>query len=85
VPSDQNIPFDEKPAMQSSKITDLGIKALKSGKYNQVRLNFPNPDMVGHTGNLQATIEACTIVDKCVKVSGAKFGSQRQNCCVGMK
>lgn len=70
VPSDQNIPFNEKPAMQSAKITTLGIEALKSGKYDQVRLNFPNPDMVGHTGDLDATIEACTTVDKCVKVRG---------------
>lgn len=54
--------------MQSAKITALGIEALKSGKYDQVRLNFPNPDMVGHTGDLEATISACTTVDKCVKV-----------------
>ena len=68
VPSDQNIPFNEKPAMQSAKITKLAIEALKSGKYQQVRINFPNPDMVGHTGDLDATIEACTTVDACVKV-----------------
>ncbi len=68
VPSDQNIPFNEKPAMQSQKITQLAIDALKSGKYNQVRINFPNPDMVGHTGDLDATISACTTVDACVKV-----------------
>ncbi|CAK0772647.1 Phosphoglucomutase-1 [Coccomyxa viridis] len=67
VPSDQNIPFNEKPAMQSAKITKLAIEALKSGKYQQVRINFPNPDMVGHTGDLDATIEACTTVDACVK------------------
>ena len=54
--------------MQSQKITQLAIDALKSGKYNQVRINFPNPDMVGHTGDLDATVEACTTVDACVKV-----------------
>ena len=54
--------------MQSAKITQLAIDALKSGKYDQVRINFPNPDMVGHTGDLDATIEACTTVDACVKV-----------------
>ena len=54
--------------MQSAKITELAIEALKSGKYQQVRINFPNPDMVGHTGDLDATIEACTTVDACVKV-----------------
>lgn len=96
VPSDKNIPFNEKPEMKSREITDLGKAALRSGKYDggQVRLNFPNPgarsaqapafcsrrrtvhssaprvcaDMVGHTGDLEATIVACTAVDKCVKV-----------------
>ena len=68
VPSDQNISFDEKPEMKCHEITDLAVKALQSGKYRHVRCNFPNPDMVGHTGNLEATIQACTAVDKCVKV-----------------
>lgn len=85
VPSDQNIPFNEKPAMQSQKITQLAIDALKSGKYNQVRINFPNPDMVGHTGDLDATISACTTVDACVKVRprlclivSARSGAEQQ-------
>lgn len=69
VASDQNISFDEKPEMKCHEITDLAIKALQSGKYRHVRCNFPNPDMVGHTGNLDATIEACSAVDKCIKVS----------------
>lgn len=55
--------------MKCREITDDAIAALKSGKWRHVRLNFPNPDMVGHTGDLDATIEACTAVDKCVKVS----------------
>ncbi len=44
VPSDQDIPFNEKPAMKCREITDLGKQALRSGKYDggQVRLNFPN-------------------------------------------
>lgn len=42
-----------------------------AGKYDQVRINFANPDMVGHTGDLQATATCCTLVDKCVKV---RFG-----------
>ncbi|KAK9828001.1 hypothetical protein WJX81_007562 [Elliptochloris bilobata] len=69
VPSDKNIPFNEKPEMKSREIADLGKEALRSGKFDggQVRLNFPNPDMVGHTGDLEATIVACTAVDKCVK------------------
>ena len=54
--------------MQSQKIMQLAMDALKAGKYDQVRINFPNPDMVGHTGDLDATIEACSTVDACVKV-----------------
>ena len=68
MPSDQNISFDEKPEMKCKEITELGVKALQSGKYRHVRVNFPNPDMVGHTGNLEATVVACTAVDKCIKV-----------------
>ena len=64
--------------MQSAKITQLAIDALKSGKYDQVRINFPNPDMVGHTGDLDATIEACTTVDACVKVSPHVYQSMLQ-------
>jgi len=57
--------------MKAREIADGGIAALRSGKYRNVRLNFANPDMVAHTGNLDATIEACSVVDKCVKVSPA--------------
>ena len=56
------------PAMKAREIADAGIEALKSRKYRLVRLNFANPDMVAHTGDLDAAIEACSIVDKCVKV-----------------
>lgn len=39
-----------------------------AGKYDQVRINFANPDMVGHTGDLEATRGCCALVDQCVKV-----------------
>ena len=54
--------------MKAEQIAASAIQAINSGKYRHVRLNFANPDMVAHTGNLEATIEACTVVDKCVKV-----------------
>mmetsp|Transcript_20693 Transcript_20693/g.37063 ORF Transcript_20693/g.37063 Transcript_20693/m.37063 type:complete len:493 (-) Transcript_20693:423-1901(-) len=66
IPSD-NCPFNEKPDMKAAEITEASIAALKSGKYKMVRVNFANPDMVGHTGNLAATIQACETVDKCVQ------------------
>ena len=63
VPSDI-ISFDKKPEMKSYEITDKFIKALKSNKYDFLRLNFPNGDMVGHTGNYEATIKAMEAVDE---------------------
>lgn len=65
IPSDK-IEFNQAPAMKAREITDASIEALKSGKYQMLRINFANPDMVGHTGDLKATITACEVVDQCV-------------------
>ncbi|RNF05815.1 phosphoglyceromutase [Trypanosoma rangeli] len=62
IPSDR-VQFNEKPLMKSKEITDAAIEALKSGKYDVVRINFPNGDMVGHTGDLAATIIGVEAVD----------------------
>ena len=66
IPSDL-VPFNEAPLMKAKEIAAAGVEALRSGKYDQVRINFANPDMVGHTGDLQATIDACACVDACVQ------------------
>lgn len=66
IPSDL-VPFNQAPAMKARGICEAGKEALRSGKFDQVRINFANPDMVGHTGDLQATIECCALVDQCVK------------------
>jgi 2,3-bisphosphoglycerate-independent phosphoglycerate mutase len=58
--------YDEKPEMSAYGIRDASIKAIKSGKYGLIVINFANPDMVGHTGVLDACIQACEIVDGCV-------------------
>ena len=63
VPSDI-ISFDKKPEMKSFEITDKLISAIESKKYEFLRLNFPNGDMVGHTGNYEATVKAMEAVDK---------------------
>ena len=63
VPSDI-ISFDKKPEMKSFEITDKLIDAIKSNKYRFLRCNFPNGDMVGHTGNYDATIKAMEAVDR---------------------
>ena len=53
--------------MKSFEITDKLIDAIKSNKYDFLRLNFPNGDMVGHTGNYDATVIAMEAVDKNIK------------------
>lgn len=62
IPSD-NVSFDERPWMKSADITDDLIEVIRSGKYDFIRCNFPNGDMVGHTGSLPATITAMESVD----------------------
>lgn len=62
IPSD-NVSFDQRPWMKSAEITDKVIQALKEHKYQFLRLNYPNGDMVGHTGSLDATICAMESVD----------------------
>ncbi len=54
IPSDV-IPFEQRPWMKCAEITDKLIECLKSGKYRYLRVNFPNGDMVGHTGSFLAT------------------------------
>ena len=58
-----NISFDKKPEMKAYEITDELIKAIESKKYDFLRVNYPNGDMVGHTGNYEATIKAVEAVD----------------------
>lgn len=62
IPSDK-VSFDERPWMKSAEVTDAVIEAMESGKYDFIRCNYPNGDMVGHTGNLDATITAVESVD----------------------
>ena len=62
VPSDV-IPFEQKPAMKCKEITDKVVDAIESGKYDFVRLNYPNGDMVGHTGVFSAVKESLEAMD----------------------
>ncbi len=50
------LPFEQRPWMKCAEIADAVIEAMSSGKYDFIRLNFPNGDMVGHTGNYQAVV-----------------------------
>lgn len=65
IPSD-NVPFDTKPEMKAYEITDALIKAIDSNKYEFLRVNYANGDMVGHTGNYEAAIKAVETVDICI-------------------
>jgi 2,3-bisphosphoglycerate-independent phosphoglycerate mutase len=65
VPSD-NVEFDTTPAMKVREITAEVIDLLRTGEYQFGRLNFPSGDMVGHTGNLGATVEAMAVIDECM-------------------
>lgn len=66
IPSDV-IPFEQAPAMKSVEITDHMIAAMESGNYDFLRCNFPNGDMVGHTGVMEAVVTAMECVDTGVK------------------
>ena len=54
--------------MKAHQIAERVKEAILSGKYDVIRCNFPNPDMVGHTGKLQACIAGCTAADEGVTV-----------------
>ncbi len=66
IPSDV-VPFEQRPWMKCAEITDRLIKALESNKYKVLRVNFPNGDMVGHTGNFHATKISLEALDLCIK------------------
>ena len=58
--------FDEKPEMSAYEVCDNLVEAIKSDKYDVIIVNFANPDMVGHTGIIEAAIKAIEAVDECV-------------------
>ncbi len=65
IPSDV-VPFEQRPWMKCAEITDKLIECLESGKYRCLRVNFPNGDMVGHTGNFVATQCSMEALDLCL-------------------
>ncbi|MCL1786891.1 MAG: 2,3-bisphosphoglycerate-independent phosphoglycerate mutase [Defluviitaleaceae bacterium] len=58
--------FDLKPEMSAEGITDRLVEAIHAQKYDLIVINYANPDMVGHSGNMEATIKAVETVDTCV-------------------
>ncbi|KAA3484332.1 2,3-bisphosphoglycerate-independent phosphoglycerate mutase-like [Gossypium australe] len=68
IPSDVGITFNVQPKMKALEIGEKARDAILSRKFDQVRVNIPNGDMVGHTGDIQATVVACKAADEAVKV-----------------
>jgi len=66
VPSPKVETYDLKPEMSAPEVTENVVKAIEEQKYDSIILNFANPDMVGHTGNLDAAVKAIETIDECV-------------------
>lgn len=81
IPSPTVPHFDEVPEMSAPKVTEKAVDLIEAGKYDFILINYANPDMVGHTGNEKASIEAVEATDKSLsllipaimKVGGALF------------
>ncbi len=67
IPSPKVETYDMKPEMSAGEVTDKVVEAINSRKYDAIILNYANPDMVGHTGSLEATVKALEFLDGCVK------------------
>jgi 2,3-bisphosphoglycerate-independent phosphoglycerate mutase len=66
VPSPKVATYDRKPEMSAYQVTDKLEEAILSGKYDVIVCNYANPDMVGHTGVMEAAIKAVDTIDECL-------------------
>lgn len=66
IPSPDVATYDLQPEMNSVKLTDELVAAIESGEFDVIVCNFPNGDMVGHTGNFDAAVKACEAVDTAI-------------------
>ncbi|MFB6191067.1 MAG: 2,3-bisphosphoglycerate-independent phosphoglycerate mutase [Candidatus Nanohaloarchaea archaeon] len=64
VESDKIKAYDQKPEMHADDITDILVEAIQEGEHEFIMLNFPNCDLVGHTGDLDAAVTAVETVDR---------------------
>jgi len=77
IPSPAVSSYDKTPAMSAYKITTTVLKKLRQHKYDFITLNFPNPDMVAHTGNFAVCVKAMEVLDKCLKSIYSELNKQR--------
>lgn len=73
VPSPSVSTYDQIPEMSALKVTDVLLNRIRSNVYDFIVVNFANPDMVGHTGNIPATIKAISTVDYCINTLVKEF------------
>jgi 2,3-bisphosphoglycerate-independent phosphoglycerate mutase len=66
IPSPKVATYDLQPEMNSAELTDKLVAAIESGKFDAIICNYPNGDMVGHTGNFDAAVKAVEAVDSCI-------------------
>jgi 2,3-bisphosphoglycerate-independent phosphoglycerate mutase len=62
-----NVPFEQLPEMSAREVTESVCTAIQNGKYDLIRLNLANGDMVGHSGSFSATVQAVEFLDKCIE------------------
>ncbi|MEY8382649.1 2,3-bisphosphoglycerate-independent phosphoglycerate mutase [Christensenellaceae bacterium 44-20] len=66
IPSPKVATYDLQPEMSAYEVAEKACEMIRSGNYDVMILNFANPDMVGHTGVMEAAVKACEAVDECV-------------------
>lgn len=58
--------YADKPEMSAAEVTNRVLREMEGNKYQVIIQNFANPDMVGHSGNMEATVKACQVIDECI-------------------
>lgn len=66
IPSPKVATYDLKPEMSANEVTDVLVEKIKSREYDLIIVNYANPDMVGHTGVIEAAVKAVETVDSCI-------------------
>ncbi len=76
IPSPKDVAtYDLKPEMSAFEVKDAVMNKLEMGTYDFILLNFANPDMVGHTGIMEAAVKACETIDRCLEEIVSKVQS----------
>ena len=68
IPSPNVATYDHKPEMSAEEVTQEVVRRIESDAHSVIILNYANADMVGHTGKYDPAVEACRVIDRCVRV-----------------